>query len=131
MNVQNPSIVTDAIIETNKKFGNIEIYPLSIFRYAYLEKVKSPFLNLSEDFSLENLAPSIFVMSKDKDVLKKYAHDIDALKEDALDFIDENADLETITNIISEISAKLTQLNKAAPSDSNVDTKETKKGKKS
>ena len=129
--MQNPTIVTDAIIETPKDFGKIKINPLSIFRYAYLEKVKSPFLALTDDFTIENIAPSVFILAQDKEVLKKYAHNIDKLKEDALDYIDENLDMEKLPDIISEVMAKFSALNKAAPSDSGVDTKETKSGKKS
>lgn len=111
----NPQIVLDAILETPKTFGDVIINDISILRYAYLEKLQSPFVDPSKEFNVENIVPSIFVLAVDKKELRKYNSDIEALKLDALDWADEKLKLDDIPAIINAVIQKMTQMNKAAP----------------
>ena len=43
---KNPKIVVDAIIDQNgQEVNTVKIYPVTIRRYAFLEKLNSPFIN--------------------------------------------------------------------------------------
>ena len=111
-----PELVLDAVIDAPKQFGNIKIGDITILKYCYLEKLHSPFIDPTQEFTVESIAPAVFVLAKDKTELRKYGNDIEALKMDALEWIDENVDISDIPNIIKAIVAKLTSVNKAAPS---------------
>lgn len=111
-----PQMVLDAVIDAPKKFGSVEIGDITILKYAYLEKLHSPFIDPTQEFTVESIAPAVFVLAKDKKELRKYGNDIETLKMDALEWIDENVDISEVPNIIKAIVAKLTAVNKAAPS---------------
>lgn len=111
-----PELVLDAVIDAPKKFNKIEIGDITILKYCYLEKLHSPFIDPTQEFTVESIAPAVFVLAKDKKELRKYGNDIETLKMDALEWIDENVDISDIPNIIKAIVAKLTAVNKAAPS---------------
>ena len=118
MNNENktPELVLDAVIDAPKQFGNINIGDITILKYCYLEKLRSPFIDPTQEFTVESIAPAVFVLAKDKTELRKYGNDIDTLKMDALEWVDENVDISEIPNIIKAIVSKLTAVNKAAPS---------------
>ena len=118
MNKENktPELVIDAVIDAPKKFNNIQIGDITILKYCYLEKLHSPFIDPTQEFTVESIAPAVFVLAKDKTELRKYGNDIDTLKMDALEWVDENVDISEIPNIIKAIVSKLTAVNKAAPS---------------
>lgn len=118
MNKENktPELVLDAVIDSPKQFSKIQIGDITILKYAYLEKLHSPFIDPSQQFTVESIAPAVFVLAKDKTELRKYGNDIEALKMDALEWIDENVDISEVPAIIKAIVAKLTAINKAAPS---------------
>lgn len=117
-NTTNPKAVLDAIIESPKTFGDVTIGDITILKYAYLEKMHSPFIDSTQEFSVENIVPTIFILASDKKQLRKYGNSIDELKLDALEWADEHLDLEDVPNVIKAIIEKLTQINKAAPSGS-------------
>ena len=112
---ENPSIVIDAVLDEKQTFGKLEVQNLTIYRYAMLEKVGSPFLDLDKEFTLQNLASSIFIMTSSKEQIKAVANDLAKLNEAALDFIDENLEIHDIAGITSAIIAKLQAISKAAP----------------
>lgn len=114
----NPKAVLDAIIESPKTFGDVTIGDITILKYAYLEKLHSPFIDSTQEFSVENIVPTIFILASDKKQLRKYGSSIDELKLDALEWADEHLNLEDVPNVIKAIIEKLTQINKAAPSGS-------------
>ena len=123
MKKTNPKIVTEAILDDGRTFGKITINPISIYKYALLEKTQSPFLYADQDFSLENLAPSIFILANDRQTLKPYANDMEKLKEDSMDWLDENLDLKDLPKIIELAVDQFTTLNKAAPAAESADGK--------
>ena len=70
---KNPKIVVDAILDSDgKEVNNIKIYPMTIRRYAWFEKLNSPFINSEVKFDVNGVIPSVYVMCKSKDELKKY-----------------------------------------------------------
>lgn len=123
-----PQMVLDAVIDAPKQFGKgVTIGDVTILKYAYLEKLHSPFIDPTQEFTVENIAPAVFVLAKDKTELRKYGSDLEALKMDALEWIDECVDLSEVPDIIKAIVAKLTAVNKAAPSGAGEDGDSKKK----
>ena len=118
-----PQAVLDAVIDAPRAFGKVTLSDITILKYAYLEKLHSPFIDPSQEFTVENIAPSIYVLAEDKKELRKYGQDIETLKLDALECVDENLDLNDVPAVIKEIVAKLTAINKAAPSGATADPK--------
>lgn len=119
----NPKAVIDAVIEAPKTFGDVTIGDITLLKYAYLEKLHSPFIDPSQEFTVENIAPSIFVLAVDKKELRKYGSAVDELKLDALDWADEHLKIEDVPAVIKAVVDKLTQINKAAPSGTAADPK--------
>ena len=122
-----PEIVLDAVIDAPKKIGNVEIGDVTILKYCYLEKLHSPFIDPTQEFTVENIAPAVFVLAKDKSELRKYGNDIETLKMDALEWIDENVELGDVPEVIKTIVGKLTAVNKAAPQGAQQDGSSKKK----
>ena len=122
-----PELVLVVVMDAPKQFGNINIGDITILKYCYLEKLHSPFIDPTQEFTVENIAPAVFVLAKDKKELRKYGNDIETLKRDALDWVDECVELSDVPEIIKAIVSKLTSINKAAP---NGTTEYEKKKKK-
>lgn len=118
-----PQAVLDAVIDAPKTLSKISIGDVTILKYAYLEKLHSPFIDPKQEFTVENVAPAVFVLAKDKKELRKYGNDIESLKLDALEWIDENVEIDEFPAVIKIIVDKLTAINKAAPSGSGDDAK--------
>ena len=110
-----PELVLNAVIDAPKQFSKIEIGDITILKYCYLERLRSPFIDPTQEFTVENIAPAVFVLAKDKKELRKYGNDIETLKLDALDWMDECVELSDVPEIIKAIVSKLTSINKAAP----------------
>lgn len=129
MNKENktPQLVLESVTDSPKKIGNIEIGDITILKYAWLEKLRSPFINPDEEFTVENIAPAVFVLAKDKKELRKYGNDIETLKMDALEWMDECVELSDVPEIIKAIVSKLTSINKAAPNGTTEDGSSKKK----
>ena len=119
----NPKVVIDAIIEAPNTFGDVTIGDITILKYAYLEKLHSPFIDPSQEFTVENIAPSIYVLAADKKELRKYGSAVDELKLDALEWADEHLKIKDVPAVIKAVVDKLTQINKAAPSGAATDPK--------
>lgn len=122
-----PELVLNAVIDSPKKFNKIEIGDITILKYCYLEKLHSPFIDPSQEFTVENIAPAVFVLAKDKKELRKYGNDIETLKMDALEWMDECVELSDVPEIIKAIVSKLTSINKAAPNGTAEDGSSKKK----
>ena len=112
---KNPQVVLNAIIAAPEKIGDVVVNDITILRYAYLEKLHSPFIDASKDFTVESIVPSVYVLALDKKELRKYSNDIEALKLDALDWADEKLKIEDMSKIIEVVVSKFTAMNKAAP----------------
>ena len=113
---QNPDIVIDAITNTDKTYSGITINTPTIRRYAYLEKLKSPFVFGDIGFELENVVPSIYVLAATKDELKVLSgKSVDEIKDIAMDWADDNLDMKTLPDIIKDVVAVFTKINESAP----------------
>ena len=113
---QNPDIVIDAITNTDKTYNGITINTPTIRRYAYLEKLKSPFVFGDIGFELENVIPSIYVLAATKDELKVLSgKSVDEIKDIAMDWADDNLDMKTLPDIIKDVVEVFTKINESAP----------------
>ena len=113
---QNPDIVIDAITNTDKTYNGITINTPTIRRYAYLEKLKSPFVFGDVGFELENVVPSIYVLAATKDELKVLSgKSVDEIKDIAMDWADDNLDMKTLPDIIKDVVEVFTKINESAP----------------
>ena len=108
--MESPKAVVDAIINEGKDntiSGELKIHQLTIRRYAFLEKLNSPFLNPDVKFTVNSVLPSLYVMVCENDVLKKYSayndSDMNKLINDAYDWSD-TADLSNIPVLIENIT---------------------------
>ena len=113
---QNPDIVIDAITNTDKMYNGITINTPTIRRYAYLEKLKSPFVFGDVGFELENVIPSVYVLAATKDELKVLSgKSVDEIKDIAMDWADDNLDMKTLPDIIKDVVEVFTKINESAP----------------
>ena len=60
--------------------------------------------------------PTVFVLAASKEELKKFGTDVEALKLAALDWADENLSMDEVPEVIKQVVAVFTAVNKAAPS---------------
>lgn len=103
-----PEIVQKAILNEGKT-------KLTIRRYTLLERLQSPFLDTTKELNIENVVPSLFVMAKSSEELKKYGYsDIEQLKSDALDWSD-GLDLDQVPALIEKTLQDLYDVNAATP----------------
>ena len=113
---QNPDVVIDAITNTDKTYNGITINTPTIRRYAYLEKLKSPFVFGDIGFELENVIPSIYVLAATKDELKVLSgKSVDEIKDIAMDWADDNLDMKALPDIIKDVVEVFTKINESAP----------------
>lgn len=118
---ENPKAVVDAIINEGKPStisGELKVHQMTIRRYAFLEKLNSPFLNPDVKFTVNSILPSLYVMVCENDVLKKYStyndSNMNKLIDDAYDWSD-TADLSQIPMLIDRITSELLEMNKVSP----------------
>lgn len=118
---KDPKIVIESVLDNNgtKTEKNINIYPVTITRYAFLEMLDSPFLNPEVPFGISTVTPTAFIFCSTAEDLRKYtSKDIDKLIADSYKWADDNLDLESYPELIKNITDQMMKLNKAAPSSS-------------
>lgn len=115
MTADNPKIVVDAVLDEEKTFGKIKLQQITVYKYCLLERLNSPFINPDGEFTIDSIAPTVFVLSKSRDELKEYVGDLDKLKEAALDFLDDNLTVSDVPDIMKTVVKMFVDLNKAAP----------------
>ena len=115
MSDANPQAVLDAVTEAPETFGEVTIGEVTILKYAWLERLGSPFIRTDAEFSVESIIPSVFVLASDRATLKKYGSDAEKLRADALDWADDKLRLEDVPGVIKAVVAKLTAVDKASP----------------
>lgn len=129
----NPNLVTESVIDSqsDSKQDNIAIYPVSIFRYAWMERLDSPFINTEVQFSVDTIVPTAYVFTHTPEELRKYtSKDVELLKNDAFTWADTALEMSDMPEIISNITAQLIKLNKASPSVKECSTETTADGNK-
>ena len=123
---KDPKIVVENVIDSNgtkTDTNKIDIYPVTITRYAFLEMIDSPFLNPEVKFGISTVIPTAYVFCSTSENLRKYtSKDIDKLISDAYAWADEKLTLDDTPELIKNITDQMMALNKASPSG---DTSET------
>lgn len=129
-----PKLVVESIIDNNgtkTETNAIQIYPVSITRYAYLEMLDSPFLNPEVKFEVNTVIPTAYVFCTPPQKLRQYTtKDIDKLIADAYEWADSCLTLDDTPELIKNITEQMLKLNKAAPNgtgNSNSEQSGTKK----
>lgn len=113
---QNPDIVIEAITTSEKTYNKITINTPTIRRYAFLEKLKSPFIFSDISFDLENVVPSIYILAITKDELKKLSgKSVDDIKDIAMDWADDNLEMNDLATIIKDVVDVFVKINDSAP----------------
>ena len=115
MDSSNPEIVLNAVTDGGSKFGKIELKPVTIYKYALLEKLRSPFIQADGEFTIENIAPTVFVLAKERDELKQYRNGLDKLRDDAVEWLDDNLEVSDLPDLMKAVVDMFVNLNKAAP----------------
>ena len=117
---KDPKIVVENIIDSNgtkTDTNKIDIYPVTITRYAFLEMIDSPFLNPEVKFGISTVIPTAYVFCSTSEKLRKYtSKDIDKLISDAYAWADEKLTLDDTPELIKNITDQMMKLNKASPS---------------
>ena len=98
-----PKIVVDAILAEGSE-PKIGVYPVTIRRYALLEKIDSPFVNPEKEFNVDSIVPTAFVMCQSPQDLKKWCNASAAdVREAAFDWA-EDLPLDDVPKMISAIA---------------------------
>ena len=113
---KNPKIIVDAIIDQNgTEVNTVKLYPVTIRRYAFLEKLNSPFINPEVQFTVNTIIPSVFVMTRTKEELKKYnSTDVEKLISDSFDW-SEDLSMDDVPDMIKAVTKQFSEINKASP----------------
>lgn len=111
-----PKIVVDAVLsEGLAQEQQVKLFPVTIRRYALLEKLKSPFIFADTEFNVNNVVPTAFVMSRTPDELKQYCtKPSEDVVQAAFDWA-ESLDIDDLPKMLSALSDQFLALNKAAP----------------
>lgn len=111
-----PKIVVDAVLsEGLAQEQQVKLFPVTIRRYALLEKLKSPFIFADTEFNVNNVVPTAFVMSRTPDELKQYCTKPgEDVVQAAFDWA-ESLDIDDLPKMLSALSDQFLALNKAAP----------------
>ena len=113
--MENPKIAIEAIVDGEKRIGDLKVYPISIGRYALLELVESPFVAKDKDFTLYNLVPTFYIMCNPKENLKGYTRkNIENLVEKSLEWA-EDFDTSIVSKLIDDVAEALGLLKKVQP----------------
>lgn len=114
----NPTASIDALLESATKAGRLVVHPLTVARYSLLELLQSPLVVVDAQSPLAaiDVIPSIFVMTQEARDLAKYnSKNIDTLKEDALEWAEDQVTAASIPAVVNMLAQKLLDLNRIAP----------------
>lgn len=124
---QNPDAVIDAITNGSKEYHKVTINTPTIRHYAFLEKMKSPFIFSDIDFGLESTIPSIYILSLDRDGLKKLSgKSVEDIRDIAFDWADSTIDMSDVSRIIDDVVKVFTSINDTVPQETSDVTKKAK-----
>ena len=112
---EDPKIVVDAILAEGNPDEQIKVYPVTIRRYALLEKLDSPFINPEKQFTVDNIVPSVFVMTRSAEELKKFCNVGPDVVRDAAFTWSEDLPLDDIPKMVKAVTDQFLNLQKAAP----------------
>lgn len=125
MSNKNPKIVLEAITDKVDPANSVNVYSITITRYAFLEMLESPFINADQKFEVSTIIPSAYVMCVENKVLRKYnSKNLDELRSDAFEWADNELNIDDIPTLISCIVNQMKKLNQAAPEGASTDIKD-------
>ena len=115
---ENPQIVLDAATGQHQSTIGlpVDLNPVTISRYAWLEKIGSPFLTRGTEFKVSTVVPTIWVLAASKQELKEASKiSVDDLKERSLEWADEHIDVGQLPSLIEAVTDMLLDVGKASP----------------
>ncbi len=112
---EDPKIVVDAILAEGNPDEQIKVYPVTIRRYALLEKLDSPFIDPEKQFTVDSIVPSVFVMTRSAEELKKFCNAGPDVVRDAAFTWSEDLPLDDIPKMVKAVTDQFLNLQKAAP----------------
>lgn len=113
--MNNPAIALDAMLETEKKCGELTVRPITAARYALLEVLESPFVNPDSVFTMANVLPSVYVCTAETDELRGFnSRSREALEAKAMQWADD-VDVSKIGPAVDDIARRFKDLFKVAP----------------
>lgn len=115
---ENPTAAVDALLESATRAGRLVVHPLTVARYSLLELLQSPLVVVDAQSPLAaiDVIPSIFVMTQEaKDLAKYNSKNIDILKEDALEWAEDQVTAASIPAVVNMLAQKLLDLKRIAP----------------
>lgn len=116
MSEKNPELVLKAATGAQEPLP-VRLHPLTISRYAWLERLDSPFLAKGSEFKVGTVVPTLWAMAADKEELRAAGRkDIEQVKEDALEWADDKIGVDQLPAVIEAVGKALLETSKAAPS---------------
>lgn len=113
---KNPTLVTNTIIDSNKPQElTLPAYPMTIRRYALLEKLDSPFVGGNGEFTVDAIVPAAYIISTPNEKLREYtSEDAKKIRSDAFDWA-EQLSINDLPSLVQNLTKQLQDMNKAAP----------------
>lgn len=122
----NPKAAVDSLLESTADVDGLQVYPLTLGRYALLELVESPFVNKETKFSTLALIPTFYIMTQETSKLRGYtSKNAEELVAKALEWAD-TKEIEDSPALVETIMAKFNLVNKVAPDSKEQDTAKKK-----
>lgn len=110
-----PKLAVEAVLDSDQVVAGITVRKITAGRYAWLERLDSPFTDFEKKFTLDNLIPSLYVVQLETEKLRQYScRDVDKLKDDAFAWSDE-IDLDKIGPAIDVVMDQFRDILKIAP----------------
>lgn len=110
-----PKLAVEAVLDSDQSVAGITVRKITAGRYAWLERLGSPFTDFEKKFTLDNLIPSLYVVQLETEKLRQYScRDVDKLKDDAFAWSDE-IDLDKIGPAVDVVMDQFRDILKIAP----------------
>lgn len=110
-----PKLAVEAVLDSDQSVAGITVRKITAGRYAWLERLDSPFTDFEKKFTLDNLIPSLYVVQLETEKLRQYScRDVDKLKDDAFAWSDE-IDLDKIGPAVDVVMDQFKDILKIAP----------------
>lgn len=111
-----PKLAVEAVLDSDQSVAGITVRKITAGRYAWLERLDSPFTDFEKKFTLDNLIPSLYVVQVETEKLRTYScRDVDKLKDDAFAWADE-IDLDKIGPAVDLVMDQFRDILKISPS---------------
>lgn len=110
-----PKLAVEAVLDSDQSVAGITVRKITAGRYAWLERLDSPFTDFEKKFTLDNLIPSLYVIQLETEKLRQYScRDVDKLKDDAFAWADE-IDLDKIGPAVDVVMDQFRDILKISP----------------